>query len=96
MTANEFLSRFNARCRETGIQNSPTALVNALARHVADALEEISGGGAKKKAGPSHREILEAMDKDELQAIVDERGIEVEGTGAGGNVLKRDLVEALS
>lgn len=32
---------------------------------------------------------------DELQAEADERGLEVEGTGKDGNVLKADLVSAL-
>jgi hypothetical protein len=32
---------------------------------------------------------------DDLQAEADRRGLEVEGTGADGNVLKKDLVAAL-
>lgn len=32
---------------------------------------------------------------DELQAEADRRGLSIEGTGAGGNVLKDDLVKAL-
>lgn len=32
---------------------------------------------------------------EELQAEVNKRGFEVEGTGSDGNVLKSDLVEAL-
>lgn len=32
---------------------------------------------------------------EELQALVDERELEVEGTGKDGNVLKKDLVAAL-
>lgn len=31
----------------------------------------------------------------ELEALVEERGIAVEGTGKGGNILKADLIEAL-
>lgn len=33
--------------------------------------------------------------KDELQAEADERGLEVEGSGANGNVTKADLIAAL-
>lgn len=96
MTAKSFLSDFRRRCQESGVQNSPTAKVDLLAQHVAEALEEVSAGGSKKRSGPSQRDILEAMSKDELQAIADQRDVKVEGTGAGGNVLKSDLVEALS
>ena len=35
------------------------------------------------------------MSAEDLQSEVDSRGIEVEGTGANGNVLKRDLIAAL-
>lgn len=41
-------------------------------------------------------QALEDMEKDDLQALADERGMEVKGTGAGGNVLKSDLVKALN
>lgn len=35
------------------------------------------------------------MGVEDLQAEADRRGLEVEGTGANGNVLKKDLVDAL-
>jgi hypothetical protein len=37
----------------------------------------------------------ESHKKDDLQAEADRRGLEVEGTGADGAVVKDDLVEAL-
>ncbi len=36
-----------------------------------------------------------AMSRVELEASVEERGLEVEGSGSGGNVLMVDLVDAL-
>lgn len=35
------------------------------------------------------------MSVEDLQSEIDSRGLEVEGTGANGNVLKRDLIAAL-
>lgn len=35
------------------------------------------------------------LSKDELERLVEQEGLEVEGTGANGNVLVSDLVEAL-
>lgn len=40
-------------------------------------------------------EFLKSKTKAELQTYVEERGIEVEGTGSKGNVLKQDLIDAL-
>jgi hypothetical protein len=37
----------------------------------------------------------ESMKKAELEALADERGLEIEGSGANGNVTKDDLVAAL-
>jgi hypothetical protein len=44
---------------------------------------------------PPARNAYEKRPADELQAEADRRGLEVEGTGADGNVLKKDLVAAL-
>lgn len=55
-------------------------------------------GAPENKAmpGPAENKAdLEAMKKDELEALAEERGVEVKGTGSGGNVLKGDLVKAL-
>ena len=38
---------------------------------------------------------LESLNVDELQAEADRRGLEVDGTGSGGNVVKADLLAAL-
>ena len=40
-------------------------------------------------------EFLESQTVETLKAYVEERGIEVEGTGSGGNVIKKDLINAL-
>ena len=37
----------------------------------------------------------ESMTVEDLQALVDDRELEVTGTGSGGNVIKADLVTAL-
>lgn len=42
-----------------------------------------------------HRVDYEAMRPDDLAALAREHEVGVEGTGAGGNVLKADLVKAL-
>lgn len=42
------------------------------------------------------RDELERMSVPELQAEAERRGLEVQGTGKDGNVLKSDLVNALS
>ncbi|MBA3688470.1 MAG: hypothetical protein H0W81_06550 [Chloroflexi bacterium] len=39
--------------------------------------------------------LKDAMSKEDLEAEAAGRGIDVEGSGAGGNVLKADLVAAL-
>lgn len=39
---------------------------------------------------------LDGMTVEDLQTLADERGVTVEGTGKDGNVLKADLVQALS
>lgn len=39
---------------------------------------------------------LAAMDKDDLATIAEARSLEVTGTGSGGNVVKDDLVAAIS
>ena len=49
----------------------------------ADAKEETGSAGYSSKGA------------DELKAEAEKRGLEVEGTGANGNVLKDDLVKAL-
>lgn len=36
-----------------------------------------------------------SMSTEELKALADERNLDVEGTGSGGNVLKADLLQAL-
>lgn len=45
-------------------------------------------------SGPSGVDY-ESMPVEDLQAEADRRDLEVEGTGSGGNVLKKDLVDAL-
>lgn len=50
----------------------------------------------KALAGPGENKAdLDAMTKAELEKMAKKQGVEVEGTGSGGNVLKADLVKAL-
>jgi hypothetical protein len=44
---------------------------------------------------PPEPSAYEKQSADELQAEAERRGLEVDGTGADGNVLKKDLVAAL-
>lgn len=48
-------------------------------------------GTTPAPAGPDYQ----GMSPEDLHALVDERGLEVEGTGKDGNVTKGDLVKAL-
>lgn len=41
-------------------------------------------------------EDLGGLDKDQLAIVADARGLDVEGTGADGNVLVEDLVQAIT
>ena len=50
----------------------------------------------KALAGPGENKAdLDAMTKAELEKMAEKKGVEVKGTGSGGNVLKADLVKAL-
>lgn len=51
-------------------------------------------GSAKAKSDPAPTGF-DKLNLDELKAEADKRGLEVEGTGKDGNVLKADLVAAL-
>lgn len=55
-------------------------------------LAERVGGSADEEETESYES---SWNKDELQAEVEKRGLEVEGTGEGGRVLKADLAAAL-
>jgi pyruvate/2-oxoglutarate dehydrogenase complex dihydrolipoamide acyltransferase (E2) component len=61
-----------------------------------DAYNAEGGTVADPQAASAPTEDLASKSVPELQALADERGIEVEGTGKDGNVLKDDLVKALS
>ncbi|MGH8953154.1 MAG: hypothetical protein ACRDX9_17250 [Acidimicrobiia bacterium] len=55
--------------------------------------EKLGTGAPQNKA--LYLENLESKTRAELQRLVDLRGLEVQGTGAAGNVLKDDLIQAL-
>lgn len=82
MKAETFLADLNARYRGAG---GPS--LDLLARHIAEALEEISEG--------AETDPLEGMLKEKLLELAEERGIEVVGTGTDGAILKADLIKAL-
>lgn len=61
-----------------------------MAKHI------VHFGGGKSVVRLLHRSRLEKMKKDELEERAERLGIQVIGTGADGNVLKSDLVDALA
>lgn len=65
----------------------PRAWATDDAASSSDAGDSTGGGGDDKGYA--------GMKPDELQALADERKLEVTGTGKDGNVLKGDLVAAL-
>lgn len=81
MTAETFLADLNERYRAGG-----GASLDLLAAHVAEAFEELAAG---------EDDPLDGMLKEDLQALADERGVEVVGTGTDGAILKDDLLKAL-
>lgn len=64
----------------------PLDLLNAYKAEVGDT----------KEPDPAESEGYDKQPVEDLQAEADRRGLTVEGTGAGGNVLKKDLVDALA
>jgi hypothetical protein len=56
--------------------------------------EQTTGGAGGGNAGADY----ESMTKVELEALIEARGLgdNVQGSGANGNVLKQDLIDALS
>lgn len=55
-----------------------------------------AAAGAREMArGKAQSSDLDSMSVDELQAMAEQQGVEVEGSGANGRVLKADLVKAL-
>lgn len=57
----------------------------------------VTSARAKAKSVPaeSTSEGYDSMSVEDLQAEADSRGLDVQGSGAGGNVVKKDLVAAL-
>lgn len=55
---------------------------------------QVAANKARKIRAEGGRD-LEGMDKDELQALADDLLVTPRASGASGNVLKTDLVEAL-
>lgn len=51
---------------------------------------------ARTPAAENMAQNLDSMTKDELAALAEERGVSVQGSGANGNVLKSDYLDALS
>jgi hypothetical protein len=72
-----------------GGQAVPPDLIDAYNAEVGNAPVSVSGDGQGESVDYDSQQV------DDLQAEADRRGIEVEGTGADGNVLKKDLVAAL-
>ena len=58
-----------------------------------DQLKRLRAAGAKVSEQES--EDYSALSKDDLEKEAAERGLEVEGSGADGNVVKDDLISAL-
>ena len=56
-----------------------------------DLVDAYTGDTVEESAGGSY----DSQTVDELQALADSRGLDVEGSGKDGNVLKSDLVAAL-
>lgn len=80
-------------------QPVPPDLIDAYRAKVGDVKAAQDGGEAAREDPPvTNPEALDVngMSLDELQAEADRRGLTVEGTGKDGNVLKADLVKALS
>lgn len=71
-------------------QPVPPDLVDAYRAKVGDAAAEEDPGESGDGTVDYESKSVEA-----LEELADERGLEVEGSGQGGNVLKQDLVDAL-
>lgn len=52
-------------------------------------------GQSKKQDASEEEGVYNSMTVDALKALVEERELEVEGSGSGGNVVKADLIAAL-
>jgi hypothetical protein len=70
-----------------GVRGNP----DAVAHHA----ETLRARADRIAAGGAQPADLEGMTVEDLQAEADRRGLEVTGTGSGGNVVKGDLVKAL-
>lgn len=57
--------------------------------------QSLVGAGDDESGAAIDERDYESASKAALQAEVDSRGLEVEGTGSGGNVVKDDLIAAL-
>lgn len=88
------LEEFNKANEEAASQRNSEAPSPASEPTVVNGSETVS-----EDPGPGEAQSLEwdeKMKKDELQKIADARGLEVEGSGEDGKVLKQDLIDALS
>lgn len=85
VTTDGTVSRFNA-----DRDNQP------LTRKGQPAGPDTGDAAGDKSSFPTTRDALAKKSKDELQAEADRQGLEVEGSGADGNVLKEDLIDALA
>lgn len=70
--------------------------VRGLVKEYAAAKATPQGGGSAPSGGRSKVDDLSSLSKAELEELAASEGIEPEGSGKDGAVLKADLVEALS
>jgi hypothetical protein len=64
--------------------------------HPADKYSQNAASGPPENKAQDASQDLSALTVAELEAEAARRGVEVEGTGAGGNVLKSDYLKALA
>lgn len=80
---------------ETANQTLLPLVDNSMVTAEEGTTSEDYAAGAEAGAGAEITENYDEHSKEELQAEADRRGLEIEGSGKEGNVLKDDLIEAL-
>lgn len=73
--------------------SSPDPATDGLKMEIVDA--DVSALDAREAAQARTEADYDSMEMSELKQLAEERDLEVEGTGKGGNVKKSDLVSAL-
>jgi 2-oxoglutarate dehydrogenase E2 component (dihydrolipoamide succinyltransferase) len=88
---------------ETGTASARTLVAQGDAEYASSKDQKAAEADAPKKPASQQaaedaagEDDLSSKNVEELEAIAEERGITVEGTGKDGNVLKGDLLSALS